>query len=33
MESGSNMLAEVYPVQCTTQKQDKKKGRGAEQGK
>ena len=26
-------LVEVYPVQCTTQKQNKKRGKGAEQGK
>ena len=26
-------LAEVYPVQCTTQKRNKKRGKGAEQGK
>ena len=26
-------LAEVYPVQCTTQKQNKKRGKGVEQGR
>ena len=31
--SDGDTLAEVYPVQCTTPKQNKKRGKGAERGK